>query len=227
MFYCRKYVSPSGTELKTCTEVTRHLRAQPLIDVSGLSKEGEIGQINNGSCILPKSIDEVPDSVHHEVTNNLSGTYDLYDVKIDSFIDCYPCGLKFDDMGGLEKHLTIFHKKTTRRLNLPTRDATQCTFEKMDLYQHAVIDHDEPQLDQVLSPQNEQSSFISRKIAKAQESVPIVNANIRFMTTCTWCNREFLCGPVDAETMAEAAGYMCPKCQKKACGVFETLKGES
>ncbi|XP_071700815.1 uncharacterized protein [Rutidosis leptorrhynchoides] len=199
MFYCRKYVSPSGTELKTCTEVTRHLRAQPLIDVSGLSKEGEIGQINNGSCILPKSIDEVPDSVHHE----------------------------FDDMGGLEKHLTIFHKKTTRRLNLPTRDATQCTFEKMDLYQHAVIDHDEPQLDQVLSPQNEQSSFISRKIAKAQESVPIVNANIRFMTTCTWCNREFLCGPVDAETMAEAAGYMCPKCQKKACGVFETLKGES
>lgn len=43
-------------EFKTCTEVASYLRAQSLIDVAGPSKEGDMGQINNGSRMLPKSV---------------------------------------------------------------------------------------------------------------------------------------------------------------------------
>ncbi|XP_071725673.1 uncharacterized protein [Rutidosis leptorrhynchoides] len=211
-FYCRNYVSPAGLEFKTCTEVASYIRARSLIDVV------EMGEINNGSRIPLKESKKLP------------GKDGLYDVNIASFIDCYRCGLKFEDIRGLEKHLACFHKKITRRLNLPTRETTrlhslQSLDPEKDPCQRAVMDRDEPQSVQNGTQQNGQASSISQVTAEAQESDPVVNGNGRFLTTCTWCYKEFLCGPVDAETMAEAAGYMCPKCKKKACGVFETLNG--
>ncbi|KAI3695162.1 hypothetical protein L1987_78151 [Smallanthus sonchifolius] len=155
----------------------------------------------------------------HETNNTLPGTNDLYDVEIASFIDCFPCGLTFEDMGGLKKHLASFHKKTTRRFDLPICEETPPhTLEK-----HAVMDHDQPQIDEARSQPNGEASSSSQKIAKAQEPVPVFNGNgtDRFKTKCTWCDKEFLCEPVDAETMADATGFMCPKCKEKLCGVLE------
>lgn len=68
-----------------------------------------------------------------------------------------------------------------------------------------------------------EASSRSQTIAEAEEPVAManVNDNSRFRTKCIWCNKEFLCEPVDAETMADATGFMCPKCKKKLCGAFE------
>nr|XP_043622454.1 uncharacterized protein LOC122594039 isoform X2 [Erigeron canadensis] len=160
-------------------------------------------------------ISEVSSSSLHEVNNNLAATDDLYDVEVSSFIDCLPCGLTFELMGDLEKHLAIFHKETTRRFNLPTSEGTMlCILEK-----HVVMEHDEPQLEETRHQQNGQASSSSQNMAEPQEPVLIVNG--KFKTRCTWCYKEFLCEAVDAETMAEAIGFMCPKCKRKVSGVLE------
>lgn len=65
-------------------------------------------------------MNEVASSSVHEANNNVPAPSYLYDVEVVSLIECSPCGLTFEDIGGLEKHLAIVHKNTTRRFILPT-----------------------------------------------------------------------------------------------------------
>ncbi|MFS7985683.1 putative transcription factor C2H2 family [Helianthus anomalus] len=214
--YCRSYVSPTGMQFKSCKEAAAYLRDQSSIDVAGPSKQGEMRQINNGSRVLLKSINELTNSsTLHEANNNLlHGTNDLYDVEIGSFIDCSPCGLTFDDIAALNKHLAIVHNKTTRRFELPKKPPA-LDKAQVDRGQHAVVGQDESRLGE--------ASSSSQKMAGVEAPVAMVNNNNngRFRTKCTWCNKEFLCEPVDAETMADAAGFMCPECKDKLWGVPE------
>ncbi|KAK1440286.1 hypothetical protein QVD17_06111 [Tagetes erecta] len=211
--YCRSYVSPSGMQFKSCKDVAVYLRDQSSIDVAAPSIEGEMRQISDGSHMFLKSINNVTSSpTLREANNNLlSGINDLHDVKVASHIDCFPCKLTFDDMDGLKKHLAIFHKRTTRKFELPKKRHTSDE-EQTDPGHHAVVNH-EPRLGE--------ASSRSQTIAEAEEPVAIANDNGRFRTKCTWCNKEFLCGPVDAETMADAVGFMCPECKEQLCGVLE------
>ncbi|KAI7742583.1 hypothetical protein M8C21_011617 [Ambrosia artemisiifolia] len=203
-------------QFKSCKEAAIYLKDQSLIDVAGPSKQREMRQINNGSRVLLKSINEITNSsILHEANNNLlPGTNDLYDVEIVSFIDCSPCGLTFDDIGALNKHLAIFHKKTTRRFELPKKPHSSDKAQT-DPGQHAVVGHDESRLGE--------ASCSSQKIVGAEVPVDMINKNknVSFRIECTWCNKEFLSEPVDAETMADAAGFMCPECKEKLCGVLE------
>ncbi|KAJ0532386.1 putative Methyl-CpG-binding domain-containing protein [Helianthus annuus] len=103
---------------------------------------------------------------------------------------------------------------TFRRLELPKKppalDKAQA-----DRGQYPVVGYDESRLDEVSSS--------SQKMAGVEAPVAMVNNNNngRFRTECTWCNKEFLCEPVDVETMADAAGFMCPECKDKLWGVPE------
>ncbi|GJY58103.1 zinc finger, C2H2 [Tanacetum coccineum] len=126
--------SPSGIEFKSCKDVAVFL------------KDKSSRQMKNGSPMCFKSMDEVANSSVHEANNNVSPPSYLHDVEVVSLIECSPCGLTFEDFGGLEKHLAIVHKNTTRRFNLPT--VTQRS-EKV-----AIADLDEPRLDVAQAQQN-------------------------------------------------------------------------
>ncbi|KAI3810298.1 hypothetical protein L1987_19910 [Smallanthus sonchifolius] len=217
--YCRSYVSPTGMRFKSCKDAAVYLIDQSLINVAGPFQVEDMRQIKDGSHMFLKSINEVTSSsILHEANNNLSpGINDLYDVKIASRFDCFPCGLTFDDMGGLKKHLANFHKKTTRIFELPKQPHTLHKAQT-DPGQRAVVGHGEPRLGE--------ASSSAQKIA---EPVAMININgngsgsgsARFRTECTWCNKEFLCKQVDAETMAEATCFVCPQCKEKLCGALE------
>nr|GEX64981.1 zinc finger, C2H2 [Tanacetum cinerariifolium]GEX71891.1 zinc finger, C2H2 [Tanacetum cinerariifolium] len=225
--YCRNYVSPSGIEFKSCKDVAVFLRDQ--------------------SSRQMKNMDEVASSSVHEANNNVPAPSYLHDVEVVSLIECSPCGLTFEDFGGLEKHLAIVHKNTIRRFNLPT--VTQRS-EKV-----AIADLDEPLLDVAQAQQNGKAydqpslkqtheqqngqAFDRRNLNKShpqqnekppsssqhssipQVSIPIINGNSRFETHCTWCKKEFLYEPIDLEIMTEAREFMCRKCKQKICGVLE------
>lgn len=64
----------------------------------------------------------VEDSSVVEVEEDVdwSTTGELYDVKVSTLIECSPCGIVFQDMRELERHLATFHKETTRRFDLPS-----------------------------------------------------------------------------------------------------------
>ncbi|XP_024968761.1 uncharacterized protein LOC112508204 isoform X1 [Cynara cardunculus var. scolymus] len=173
-------------------------------------------QMEDACHKVPKSVNEVGSSSVPEGNVNLPSTDNLFDVKVASLIDCSSCGIAFEDIQGLEKHLASVHKKTTRRFDLPT---TEGAGHRASGKQHAAMDIDEPNLDKPYAQQNGEGSPSSRKIGETQESVGVING--RFKTNCTWCNKGFLCEPVDAETMADATGFMCPQCKDKICGGFE------
>ncbi|KAI3770196.1 hypothetical protein L6452_01321 [Arctium lappa] len=214
--YCRRYVSTSGIQFKSCKEAAFYLRDQSLSNVAEEEASEEMRQMENASHKVPKSVNEVGSSSVPEANANLPPIDNLFDVKVASLIDCSSCGITFEDIRGLEKHLASVHKETTRRFDLPTSEGVaHRTSEK----QHAAMDIDEPNLDKPYTLQNGEGSSSSRKIAKTQESVGV--SNERFKTNCTWCNKGFLSEPVDAETMADATGFMCPQCKDKICGVFE------
>ncbi|KAL8237549.1 hypothetical protein R6Q59_018630 [Mikania micrantha] len=206
-----KILSPTGEQLESCNDAAVCLRDQSLIDVAGPFQASEMRRINDGSRTIFKSINKVTSSLTlHEANKNiLPRINDLHDVKIATRIDCYPCGLTFDDMDGLKKHLTIFHKKTTREFHLPKQPRT-LDKAQTDPGPHAVVGQDEP-------------FSSSQKVAKVKQPDVMINGhdNVSFMTECTWCNKEFLCVPVDAETIADATGFMCPECKEKLCGAFE------
>ncbi|KAL7593995.1 hypothetical protein Lser_V15G34247 [Lactuca serriola] len=189
--YCRSYVSPSGEHFKSCKDAAIYLKNQSLI-TDAHSEEGQMRETENGCHTVPTfEVNGVEDSSVVEVEEDVdwSTTGELYDVKVSTLIECSPCGIVFQDMRELERHLATFHKETTRRFDLPSGTRA---FEK-----HADMDLG-----------NEE-----------QEEVEIINE--RFKTHCTWCNKEFICEPVDTETMEDASGFMCQPCKDKLCGAFE------
>ncbi|KAI3509391.1 hypothetical protein L1887_24627 [Cichorium endivia] len=194
--YCRSYVSPSGKHFKSCKDAAIYLRNQCLTDVASPFEEREMRQIDNDCHTVPKSADV-----------NLLASGELYDVKVSTLIECSPCGVAFQDMRELEKHLAIFHKETTRRFDFPTGVRV--------LEKHADMDDDDEHEPQ----QNGQGSSSLQKAPEPQEPISMINE--KFKTNCTWCNKEFLCEPVDNETMKDASGFMCPQCKDKLCGAFE------
>ncbi|KAI3675847.1 hypothetical protein L1987_85443 [Smallanthus sonchifolius] len=213
--YSRSYVSPTGMQFKSCKDAAVYLIDQSLIDVAGPFQIEEMRQINDGSHMFLKSINEMTSSsILHEANNNLlPGINDLYDVKIASRFDCFPCGLTFDDMCALKKHLTNFHKKTTRIFELPKQPHTLHKAQT-DPGQRAVVGHGEPRLGD--------ASSSAQKMVEPVTMIKINgNGSGRFRTECTWCNKEFLSKRIDAETMAEATGFVCPQCKEKLCGALE------
>ncbi|KAL4555998.1 hypothetical protein LXL04_038633 [Taraxacum kok-saghyz] len=184
--YCRRYVSPSGEHFKSCKDAAIYLRNQSLTDVDSPFEQGQMRQINNSCHALPKS--EV-NGVEEDV--DLS-TYELYDVKVLTLIECTPCGVVFKEMRGLERHLATVHKETTRRFRLPTGP---CDSQKVtDPCQHADMYLDDE---------------------------PVHVSKERFKTKCTWCNKEFVFEPLDMKSMEDASEFMCSQCKDKLCGVFE------
>ncbi|XP_076922531.1 uncharacterized protein LOC143584335 [Bidens hawaiensis] len=209
--HCRNYVSPTGMQFKSCKDVAVYLKDKYLIDVAGPSKQGEMRQINNGSSMLLKSINEITScSTLNEANNKLLlATNDLYDVEICSHIECTPCGLTFDDIDGLNKHLEICHKKTTRIFELPKKSNTSDKAQT-DCGQNAVVGHDERQLGE--------ASSSSQRTGGIESPVININNDGTFRTECIWCHKEFLSKPVDAESMADAVGFLCPQCVEILCG---------
>ncbi|XP_076937695.1 uncharacterized protein LOC143605484 [Bidens hawaiensis] len=197
-------------QFKSCKDVAVYLKDKSLIDV-GPSKQGEMRQINNGSSMLLKSIIEITSSSTLNEANNklLLATDDLYDVEIGSHIECTPCGLTFDDIVGLKKHLAICHKKTTRVFALPKKPNTSDKAQT-DCGQNGIVGHDERQLGE--------ASSSSHRTGGIESPVININNDGTFRAECIWCHKQFLSKPVDAESMVDAVGFMCPQCLEILCG---------
>ncbi|KAJ9561352.1 hypothetical protein OSB04_006512 [Centaurea solstitialis] len=208
--------STPDLHFKSCKEAAFFLRDQFLSNVAEEGASEEMRQMKNGCHIVPESVNEVCSSSVPEANVTLPATDNLFDVKVASLIECSSCGIAFEDLRGLEKHLAIVHKKTTRRFDLPT---TEGAGYRASEKQHAATGFYEPKLEKPCAQQNGEGSSSLLKIAKIQESVGVSNG--RFKTNCTWCNKGFVCEPVDAETMADATGFMCPQCKDKICGGLE------